>query len=90
MRTEETPTSIPAELDKALRVDVRVLGDLLGEVLRTQAGSEVYDTVERVRELGKALGRELGEPDGHYEETNAAGWDMVEDLWEAAKRMLQN
>lgn len=26
MRTEETPTSIPAELEKALRVDVRVLG----------------------------------------------------------------
>ena len=33
---------------------------------------------------GQALGRELGEPQGHYEETNAAGWDLVEDLWNAA------
>ena len=51
----KSPSSIPAEPDKALRVDVRVLGDLLGEVLRTQAGSDVYETVERVREEGKAL-----------------------------------
>lgn len=37
---------------------------------------------------GQALGRELGEPEGHYEETNAAGWDMVDDIWEAAQRLL--
>lgn len=29
-------------------------------------------------------GQALGEADGHYEETNAAGWDLVEDLWVAA------
>ncbi len=52
-------SSAPAEPDKALRIDVRVLGDLLGEVLRTQAGAEVYETVERVRKQGKAL-REPG------------------------------
>jgi phosphoenolpyruvate carboxylase len=45
----------PAELDEALRVDVRVLGDLLGEVLRQQAGLDVYETVERIREQGKTL-----------------------------------
>jgi len=45
----------PAELDEALRVDVRVLGDLLGEVLRQQAGPDVYETVERIREQGKVL-----------------------------------
>ena len=45
----------PAEPDEALRVDVRVLGDLLGEVLRQQAGPDVYETVERIREQGKAL-----------------------------------
>lgn len=48
-------SNVSAELDKELRIDVRVLGDLLGEVLRTQAGSDVYETVERVREQGKAL-----------------------------------
>ncbi len=40
----------PAELDESLRVDVRVLGDLLGEVLRQQAGPDVYETVERIRD----------------------------------------
>ncbi|MFZ4720351.1 MAG: hypothetical protein ACOYMR_13060 [Ilumatobacteraceae bacterium] len=38
---------------------------------------------------GQALGRELGEPEDHYEETNAAGWDLVDDTWEAAKALLQ-
>ena len=33
---------------------------------------------------GQALGRELGEPEDHYEETNSAGWDLVDDLWAAA------
>ena len=33
---------------------------------------------------GQALGRELGEPPGHYEETNSAGWDLVADTWAAA------
>lgn len=37
---------------------------------------------------GQALGRELGEPDGHYEETNSAGWDMVDDLWVAAEQLF--
>lgn len=45
----------PAEPDEALRVDVRVLGDLLGEILKTQAGPNVYETVERIRKRGKAL-----------------------------------
>ena len=37
---------------------------------------------------GQALGRELGEPPGHYEETNAAGWELVDDLWAAATRLF--
>jgi hypothetical protein len=50
-------------------------------------GDDAQAVVELCR-YGQALGRELGEPEGHYEETNAAGWDMVEDLWEAAKRLF--
>ena len=38
---------------------------------------------------GQALGRELGEPTDHYEETNAAGWDLVDDLWTAASELLK-
>lgn len=37
---------------------------------------------------GQALGRELGEPEDHYEETNAAGWDLVDDLWAATEELF--
>ena len=54
----------PAEPDEALRVDVRVLGELLGEVLKQEAGPDVYETVERIREQGKVL----REPHAHDRE----------------------
>jgi phosphoenolpyruvate carboxylase len=38
---------------KPLRDDVRLLGELLGETIRTQAGEHVFATVERVRALAK-------------------------------------
>ncbi len=38
---------------KALRQDVRLLGDLLGETLRTHAGEALFDRVEHVRALAK-------------------------------------
>jgi phosphoenolpyruvate carboxylase len=41
------------ELPKALRDDVRLLGDLLGETLRRHEGQAIFDTVERVRALSK-------------------------------------
>ncbi len=37
---------------------------------------------------GQALGRELGEPAGHYEETNSAGWDLVDDVMAAAETLF--
>ena len=37
-----------------LRDDVRLLGDLLGQTLRTLEGQELFDTVERVRALAKS------------------------------------
>ncbi len=39
---------------RALREDVRLLGDLLGETLRAHAGEELFRTVERVRGLAKS------------------------------------
>ena len=46
--------------------------------------------LEAVCRYGQALGRELGEPDGHYEETNSAGWDLVDDTWAAAEQLFGN
>ncbi len=39
----------PHKVDKALRSRVRLLGDLLGEVLRERAGQEVFAAVETLR-----------------------------------------
>ena len=39
---------------KPLRDDVRLLGELLGDTLRAHGGTELFDTVERVRSLSKA------------------------------------
>ena len=61
----------------------------------TQAGQD--DALQPQREAlaavcryGQALGRELGEPDGHYEETNSAGWDLVDDTWAAALQLFDS
>lgn len=66
-----------------------------GETCRKLADGEATgNTAEQdtaltaVCRYGQALGRELGEPEEHYEETNAAGWDLVDDLWAAAERLF--
>ncbi len=46
--------------------------------------------VASVCRYGQALGRELGEPEDHYEETNAAGWDLVDDTWAAAEQLFKS
>lgn len=40
--------------DQALRDDVHLLGDLLGETLRSQEGIGLFETVEQVRALAKS------------------------------------
>ena len=40
--------------DQPLRDDVHLLGDLLGETLRTQEGEALFETVEHVRALAKS------------------------------------
>jgi phosphoenolpyruvate carboxylase len=51
-------TAVPHKLhpvtDQPLRDDVHLLGDLLGETLRAQAGEALFAMVERVRALAKS------------------------------------
>ncbi len=48
----------------------------------------VGEALAAVCRYGQAIGREIGEPEGHYEETNAAGWNLVDDLWAAATELF--
>ena len=41
--------------NELLRRDVKVLGDMLGEILVSQEGQELLDTVERIRNMAKTL-----------------------------------
>ena len=44
--------------------------------------------VRAVCYYGQLVGAEIERPPGHYEETNSAGWDMVDDLWAASVKLF--
>ena len=46
-----------AAKEQPLREDIRLLGRLLGEVIRDQEGREAYELVERIRQLSVAWRR---------------------------------
>lgn len=50
-------------IDQPLRDDVRLLGALLGDLLREQVGEDFFNTVERVRLLAKSA--RIGEQNDH-------------------------
>ena len=50
----ETALREATDPHKPLRQDVRMLGELLGETLRTRGGQKLFDTVEHVRSIAKA------------------------------------
>ncbi len=52
------PPKPPVPDDSALFDDIRLLGRMLGEVLREQEGEAMFDTVEKVRQLAVRFHRE--------------------------------
>jgi phosphoenolpyruvate carboxylase len=53
-----------ADPHKALRDDVRLLGEILGETLRRQEGQQLFERVERVRALAKRARHGAADGDG--------------------------
>jgi hypothetical protein len=44
--------------------------------------------VKAICHYGQFVGGQIAKPSGHYEETNAAGWDLVDDVWAAAVKLF--
>ncbi len=75
----KAPDGVSGPVCKAITDDPTALDSFSAEVAKVVSDSCRY---------GQALGRELGEPPGHYEETNSAGWDLVADTWAAAVKLF--
>ena len=61
----------PSDKDKGLRVNIRMLGNTLGNIVKS-TDPEVFDAVEKLREKSRSWRSEGGNPD-HFE-------DMVKDI----------
>jgi len=58
-------SSVTLDKDLPLREDIRLLGRLLGEVLREQSGEDMYDLVETIRQTSVQFARERDDEAGH-------------------------
>src|SRR3954463_6906769 len=54
----QAQASSGADKDAPLKEDIRLLGRLLGDVLRDQEGAEVFDVVETIRQTAVRFRRE--------------------------------
>ncbi|GAA3541492.1 phosphoenolpyruvate carboxylase [Aeromicrobium flavum] len=64
--TDSEFDAIARSKDEALRLDVRRVGDLLGQTLRRLEGEHLYEQVELVRAQGKVI-EESDDPDERHE-----------------------
>ncbi len=71
------PDSVAGSTCKAITEDPSLLGNYPPDAATALAASCRY-------------GQALGEADGHYEETNAAGWDMAQDMMTAVGAITGN
>jgi phosphoenolpyruvate carboxylase len=56
--TEQPPARRAKENERPLLEDIRLLGRILGDVIREQEGVETFDLVERIRKLSVAFRRD--------------------------------
>lgn len=54
-KAEAANEQTQANSNHLLRRDVRFLGTILGEILVSEAGNELFNTVEKIREMSKSL-----------------------------------
>ena len=64
MTTPEAATARAAK-DEPLIADIRLLGSLLGDIIREQEGQPVFDLIERIRRLSVAYQRDADQAAGH-------------------------
>src|SRR5690606_4933283 len=60
--TTDSPARVTADSHAPLREDVRMLGEILGEVLCQQGDEQLFDTVEKIRQVS-VKGRSQGAVD---------------------------
>ena len=59
MKSSEIPSkNARRDSERPLVEDIRLLGRILGDVIRTQEGAEAYDLVEKIRKLSVAFRRD--------------------------------
>ena len=72
---------------KPLRDDVRLLGELLGDTVKADAGAEVLDTVERVRALAKSA--RAGSPEAFASLADVLAGMSLEKAFPVARAFAQ-
>ena len=69
-----TPTTLTDEKDAPLRHDIRLLGRILGDTVRSYEGSATFDAIERIRQTALRFHRDVDESARHELES------MIRDL----------
>ncbi len=81
----EPTNEVANDLTSALSADIKLLGNLLGEIIREQHGDAALDLVEKIRLSAKAR-RQLS--DGADQAETAALFSTIDDLDLGSKRVL--
>src|SRR5919206_1529322 len=74
------PHPAPDDKENALREDRRLLGRLLGEVIRAQSGEDALTRIERIRQAAVAFRREKAERAELEQLLNALDLDQTMDV----------